>query len=81
MTGAYARSREPRVRDSSRGNTKQASVALNQSKTNRLSIPRVADPEPYQRLTDKPAKVSRWCSKHWLKAGDRKGGGRRRRRA
>jgi hypothetical protein len=37
-------------------------------------------PEPYQRLTDKPAKVSRWCSKHWLKAGDRKGGGRRRRR-
>ncbi len=38
-------------------------------------------PEPYQRLTDKPAKVSRWCSKHWLKGGERKGGGRRRRRA
>ena len=36
-------------------------------------------PEPYQRLTDKPAKVSRWCSKHWLKGGERKGGGRRRR--
>lgn len=35
-------------------------------------------PEPYRRLTDKPDTVSRWCSKHWLKAGDRRGGGRRR---
>jgi hypothetical protein len=36
-------------------------------------------PEPYHRLTEKPARVARWCSKHWLKAGDRKGGGKRRR--
>jgi DNA invertase Pin-like site-specific DNA recombinase len=35
-------------------------------------------PEPYRRLTDKPHEVPRWCSKHWLKPGDRKGGGRRR---
>jgi len=35
-------------------------------------------PEPYRRLTDKPDKVSRWCSKHWLKAGERRTGGRRR---
>ena len=35
--------------------------------------------EPYHRLTEKPDRVSRWCSKHWLKAGDRKGGGKRRR--
>ena len=36
-------------------------------------------PEPYYRLTEKPDRVSQWCSKHWLKAGDRKGGGKRRR--
>jgi len=35
-------------------------------------------PEPYRRLTEKPDHVPQWCSKHWLKAGDRKGGGRRR---
>ena len=35
-------------------------------------------PEPYRGLTDKPEKVSRWCSKHWLKAGERRTGGRRR---
>jgi hypothetical protein len=35
--------------------------------------------EPYRRLTEKPDRVSQWCSKHWLKAGDRKGGGKRRR--
>jgi len=37
--------------------------------------------DPYIRLTDKPAKVSRWCCRHWLKAGDRKSGGRRRKGA
>ena len=37
--------------------------------------------EPYRRLTEKPDHVPQWCSKHWLKAGDRKGGGKRRRRA
>ena len=36
-------------------------------------------PEPYHRLTDKPDHVPQWCSKHWLKAGDRKGGGKCRR--
>lgn len=36
-------------------------------------------PEPDHRLTEKPAHVPQWCSKHWLKAGDRKGGGRHRR--
>ena len=36
-------------------------------------------PEPYHRLTEKPDHVPQWCSKHWLKAGDRKGGGKRRR--
>jgi site-specific DNA recombinase len=36
-------------------------------------------PEPYHRLTEKPARVARWCSKHWLQEGDPKGGGRRRR--
>jgi len=36
-------------------------------------------PEPYRRLTDKPDHVPQWCSKHWLQAGERKGGGRRRR--
>lgn len=35
-------------------------------------------PEPYRRLMDKPDNVSRWCSKHWLKAGERRTGGRRR---
>jgi hypothetical protein len=35
--------------------------------------------EPYRRLTEKPDHVPQWCSKHWLKSGDRKGGGRRRR--
>lgn len=35
-------------------------------------------PEPYRRLTEKPDHVPQWCSKHWLKAGHRKGGGRRR---
>ena len=35
--------------------------------------------EPYRRLTEKPDHVSQWCTKHWLKAGDRKGGGKRRR--
>ena len=34
--------------------------------------------EPYRRLTEKPDHVPQWCSKHWLKAGERKGGGRRR---
>ena len=37
--------------------------------------------EPYSRLTEKPDAVSKWCSKHWLKAGDRKGGGKRRKGA
>ena len=36
-------------------------------------------PEPYRRLTEKPDHVPQWCSKHWLQAGERKGGGRRRR--
>jgi hypothetical protein len=36
-------------------------------------------PEPYHRLTEKPDRVPQWCSKHWLKVGDRKGGGKRRR--
>ena len=36
-------------------------------------------PEPYHRLTEKPERVPQWCSKHWLKAGERKGGGKRRR--
>jgi len=35
--------------------------------------------EPYRRLTEKPDHVPQWCSKHWLKSGDRKGGGKRRR--
>ena len=35
--------------------------------------------EPYRRLTEKPDRVPQWCSKHWLKAGDRKGGSKRRR--
>ena len=35
--------------------------------------------EPNRRLTEKPDHVPQWCSKHWLKAGDRKGGGKRRR--
>ena len=35
--------------------------------------------EPYHRLTEKPYRVPQWCSKHWLKAGGRKGGGKRRR--
>ncbi len=37
--------------------------------------------DPYIRLTDKPDKVSKWCSRHWLKAGDRKCGGKRRKGA
>ena len=37
--------------------------------------------DPYIRLTDKPDKVSLWCSRHWLKAGDRKCGGKRRKGA
>jgi hypothetical protein len=37
--------------------------------------------DPYIRLTEKPEKVSRWCSRHWLKAGERKSGGRRRKGA
>ena len=36
-------------------------------------------PEPCSRLREKPDQVPQWCSKHWLKAGERKGGGRRRR--
>jgi len=36
-------------------------------------------PEPYRRLTEKPDYVLQWCIKHWLKAGERKGGGKRRR--
>jgi hypothetical protein len=35
-------------------------------------------PEPYRRLTEKPDHVPQWYSKHWLKAGERKGGGKRR---
>jgi len=34
--------------------------------------------EPYWRVTEKPAHVPRWCSKHWLKPGERKTGGKRR---
>jgi hypothetical protein len=33
----------------------------------------------YRRLTDKPDHVPKWRSKHWVQAGDRKGGGKRRR--
>jgi uncharacterized protein YfaP (DUF2135 family) len=33
----------------------------------------------YHRLAEKPGHVPQRCSKHWLKAGDRKGGGKRRR--
>ncbi len=33
----------------------------------------------YRRLTEKPDSVPQWCSTHWLKAADRKGGGKRRR--
>ena len=29
--------------------------------------------KPYHRLTEKPDHVPQWYSKHWLKAGDRKG--------
>ncbi len=36
-------------------------------------------PEPYRQLTEKTDHVPQWCSKHWLKSGDRKGGGKRRR--
>lgn len=36
-------------------------------------------PEPYRRLTEKPDSVPQWCTKHWLKAGERKAGGKRRR--
>ena len=36
-------------------------------------------PEPYHQLTVKPDYVPQWCSKHWLKAGERKGCGKRRR--
>ena len=36
-------------------------------------------PEPYRRLTEKPGREPQWCSKPWLKAGERKGGGKRRR--
>jgi len=36
-------------------------------------------PEPYRRLTEKPDYVPQWCSKHWLKAGERKGGSKHRR--
>jgi hypothetical protein len=35
-------------------------------------------PEPDRRLTEKPDHVPQWDSKYWLKAGQRKGGGRRR---
>ena len=35
--------------------------------------------DPYRRLTEKPDHVPKWRSKHWLQAGDRKGGGKRRR--
>jgi hypothetical protein len=35
--------------------------------------------EPYRRLAEKPRRVPQWCSQHWLEAGDRKGGGKRRR--
>jgi DNA invertase Pin-like site-specific DNA recombinase len=35
-------------------------------------------PAPYSRLTEKPDHVPQWCSKHWLKAGNRKTGGRKR---
>ncbi len=38
-------------------------------------------PEPYHRLTQRPVRVARWSSKHWLQDEDRKGGGKRRRRA
>lgn len=34
-------------------------------------------PEPYRRLTEKPDHMPLWCSKHWLKVGERKGGGKR----
>jgi len=37
--------------------------------------------DPYIRLTDKPDKVSRWWSRHWLQAGKRKSGGKRRKGA
>ena len=37
--------------------------------------------DPSIRLTGKPDKVSRWCSCHWLKAGGRTSGGRRRKGA
>jgi hypothetical protein len=36
-------------------------------------------PEPCHRLTEKPDHVPQWCSKHWLTAGHRKGGGELRR--
>ena len=32
-----------------------------------------------QQLLDGPIRLPQWCSKHWLKASERKGGGRRRR--
>ena len=35
--------------------------------------------EPYRRLTEKPDRLPQWCSKHWMEAGNRKGGGKRRR--
>ncbi|MCX7430139.1 MAG: hypothetical protein NTY17_03900 [Planctomycetia bacterium] len=37
--------------------------------------------DPSIRPTDRTDKVSRWCSRHWLKAGERTSGGRRRKGA
>ncbi|MFN7811305.1 MAG: hypothetical protein ACK5SI_01415 [Planctomycetia bacterium] len=35
----------------------------------------------YRRLTEKPDHVPQWASEHWPKAGNRKSGGCRRRKA
>ena len=37
--------------------------------------------DPNIRLTDTPDNVSRWWSRHWLQAGKRKSGGKRRKGA
>lgn len=59
---------------------------LDQTKDHMQNFARIARlmeeagiPEPYHRLTEKPDHVPQWCSKHWLKSGDRRGGGKRRR--
>jgi hypothetical protein len=64
---------------------KQIAEELDLTKDNIQNFARVTKlpeeaglPEPCHRPTEKPDHVPQWCSKHWLKSGDHKGGGRRR---